>query len=127
MLNPIRFTLRKEDKIVLKAEFDLVRNAGKKYVGPTLVAVVCPDERVRCGVVCGKKYSLLAVKRNRARRLLWESFRLLKPYLQPCRIVLIPRKGLMSAKCQNTQKELAKLLTKAGVLHQETVISQSVE
>ena len=69
-----------------------------------------PDGKLRCGVVCGKKYSLLAVKRNRARRLCWESFRLLKDRL------LIPRRRMEEAKRPEVTRELAGLLAKAGLL-----------
>lgn len=83
-----------------------------------VVAAPAPDGLLRCGVVCGKKYSLLAVERNRARRLMWESFRLLKPEISVCRIVLIPRRNMMKWKRGQATQELARLLVQAGVLPQ---------
>lgn len=114
-----RKTLRKRDKLRVRADFDGVRRRGVKQVGRGMLAIVEPAEAgsaARCGVICGKKYSPLAVRRNRARRLLWESFRLLKPHLRACRIVLIPRQSMKDWKRQQATRELAGLLHRAGVL-----------
>ena len=121
----VRKCLRKQDKLRFRAEFDQVRQQGIKQVGKGMLAVVAPapDPTVRCGVICGKKYSLLAVKRNRARRLLWESFRLLKPHLNACRLVLIPRKRLAGWKRQQATRELAELLLQGKVLPPEIAAS----
>ena len=62
-------------------------------------------------------------KRNRARRLLWESFRLLKSEMAVCRLILIPRRRLADWKRQETTRELANLLCRAGVLPREIVDS----
>ena len=111
-------SLNKADKLRFKSEFDQVRQEGVKYAGRFLLAVVAPapDGLLRCGVVCGKKYSLLAVKRNRARRLLWESYRLLKADLEICRLILIPRRKIADAKRQAVTRELAQLLVQAEKL-----------
>ncbi|MCQ2353059.1 MAG: ribonuclease P protein component [Victivallaceae bacterium] len=114
-----RRTLSKADKLTLKAEFDDVRQNGRKFVSSLLVAVVAPGEKVRCGVICGKKYSLLSVNRNRARRLMWESFRLLKPAISPCTLILIPRKKMMRCTRQQVTAELVKLLANARQIPQE--------
>ena len=112
-------TLSKSDKLVYKSQFDQVRREGKKVAGPGLVAAVAPCSQIGCGVVCSKKFSLLAVERNRARRILWESFRILKPLLPPCRLVLIPRQRLKTYKRQQATAELAQLLAKQGVISKE--------
>jgi len=118
-----RLSLRKSDKLVRKSQFDQVRKDGRKSAGPGLVAVVAPCSESGCGVICSKKYSLLAVERNRARRLLWESFRMLKPHLPPCRLVLIPRQKLKTYKSGQALAELAELLAKQGVLAQDVAVS----
>ena len=87
------------------------------------VCAPSPDGTVRCGVICGKKYSLLAVKRNRARRLFWESFRLLKGFLPPCWLLLIPRSRLERCSRGETTRELAELLVRASLLTPETAAS----
>lgn len=81
-----------------------------------LVIAVPPDETLRLGVVCGRKYSNKAVDRNRARRLVWESFRLIKTEIEPCHMVVIPRKAIAETKQQQVQKEMEYLLKKASKL-----------
>ena len=121
----VRLRLRKQDKIHLKSQFDQIRRDGSKFLSPGVVAVVAPSPsgRLECGVICSRKYSVLSVVRNRARRLLWESFRMLKPDLPVCRILLIPRKRLMKYNRIQTTKELAELLCHAGVLAAEAAAS----
>ncbi len=112
-------SLRKADKLKLKSDFEYVRNCGVKYVGRGFLTVVAPPNegnRVRCGVICSRKYSVLAVKRNRARRILFESFRLLKEKIEPCVIVLIPRQNMMNYKQQQAMAEMEKALAQAKVL-----------
>ena len=113
---PERLRLRKTDKLVLKAQFERLRSAGVKAAGPAIVAVRADAELFKCAVICGKKYSLLAVKRNRARRLLWESVRLLKPQILPCHLLLIPRRRLADYTGPEAAREVAGLLRKLGIL-----------
>jgi len=113
-----RLRLRKADKMRFRAQFEQVRREGRKSVGPAMVAVVAPNPegRTQCGVICSRKYSLKSVVRNRARRLLWESFRLLRPELPPCRVLLIPRRKLMDYDRVRTTGELRRLLAGLRVL-----------
>lgn len=113
-----RLRLGKKDKLRFKSQFDQVRREGVKVAGPGMVAIVAPspDGRIQCGVICSKKYSLLAVLRNRARRLLWESFRMLKPELSVCRVLLIPRRKMMGYDRMQATAELTALLQKLQVL-----------
>ena len=117
----VRLRLCKRDKIHLKSQFDQIRRDGKKFLAPGVVAVVAPSPTgcLECGVICSKKYSLLSVTRNRARRLLWESFRMLKPDLAVCRILLIPRKRMLKYDRIQTTREIAKILAEAGVMPPE--------
>ena len=116
----VRLRLNKSDKLRFKAQFDQVRRDGVKFASPGVVAIVAPspENKIGCGVICSKKYSLLSVVRNRARRMLWESFRVSKPQLSPCRILLIPRRKLMGYKCPDVTAEVRKLLTQAQVLNE---------
>ena len=81
--------------------------------------VIAPFEQLECGVICSRKYSLLAVDRNRARRLLWESFRLLKPQIAACRIVLIPRRKFKEYSLHQAMRDLSQALKQSGVLSEE--------
>lgn len=114
---PVRLRLRKADKLRFRAQFDQVRRDGSRSAGPAMVVVAAPSPEgvVQCGVICSRKYSLKSVVRNRARRLLWESFRLLKPGMTPCRILLIPRRKLMEYDRIRTTAELMRLLVERGV------------
>lgn len=123
--SPVRYRLKKQDRIHLKSQFEQIRKDGTKYISPGVVAVVAPSPSglLECGVICSKKYSLLSVTRNRARRLLWESFRMLKPRLAVCRVLLIPRKRMLKYNSQQTVQEVAQLLVSGGVLMEENPAS----
>ncbi len=112
-----RRRLEKRDKLTLKADFDDVRLHGRSAAGPFLVAAAAPsaDDHPRAGVICGKKYCLLAVDRNRARRLVWESFRLLKTSIAPCHLVFIPRQRMKKAQCAEVMSDMERQLRKLGV------------
>ena len=113
-----RLRLRKSAKLQRKAEFERLKSAPYRRAGRLMAISVAPGEGsfARCGVICSRKYSLLAVERNRARRLLWESFRLLTPRLLPCAMVLIPRRRMKEASLAEVMAELEVLLAPAGVL-----------
>ena len=112
-----RLALKKSDKLRNRTQFDEARLHGVKLVGSFLLLVHLPASTVECGVICSKKYSLLSVERNRARRLLWEAFRLLKPRLQPVRLVLIARNRMKGCSGTQVREELETLLRTAGVLN----------
>jgi ribonuclease P protein component len=114
----LKKSLKSSDKLRLKSEFDYVRNKGFKHVAESLLLVAAPppNGELRCGVICGKKYNKSAVKRNRARRLLWESFRLLKARISPNYLILIPRQRIAALKQPEVQKHLEKALRKANLL-----------
>ena len=116
--NRERLRLNKLDKLKYKSQFDQIRREGVKSVAPGMVVVVAPapEGRLECGVICSKKYSLLSVVRNRARRLMWESFRMLKPELSPCRILLIPRRKMKNSDRMQVTAELKEILKKQGLL-----------
>lgn len=107
--------LRKPDRLRLQADFDYLRRSGEKLIGKALVLVKAPARSgiVRVGVVCGKKFSPLAVRRNRARRLLWESYRHLKSRVLPAEMVLIPRYRIAEMKEPEVRREMRRLLVEA--------------
>jgi len=101
----------------LKSEFDFVRENGIKYVGKYFLLVHSKAfaKRVRIGIICGRRFNKNAVTRNRARRLIKESFRLLKSQIAASDIIFIPRRRIMSKHLQDVQSEMIELLTKAGI------------
>ena len=114
----MKLSLGHSDKLNLKSDFAHVRDTGRKQTSQLMVALLAdaPDSKLRCGVVCGRKFSLKAVERNRARRLLWESFRLLKPGILPCHMILIPRRKILERRTQDALSQLRRLLKDAGML-----------
>ena len=72
-----------------------------------------PDGKLRCGVVCGKKYSLLAVKRNRARRRIRELYRVEEQALLPgYDIVVVARTRVIYGKYADLQRSFRRLTEK---------------
>ena len=114
----LKLRLLKSDKLTLKSDFDAVKNEGRSAAGALLVAAATVSEngRLQTGVICGRKFCTKAVVRNRARRLVWESFRLLKPTIKPCRLVFIPRQRIRQAKCADVMYEMEKLLKKLQLI-----------
>ena len=125
--DPLQFgkaTLGKEDRLSLESEFAYVRNTGKEFAGRLMLMVVSAVPCAACtssrfGVICGRKFSKRAVDRNRARRLLRESFRLVKSKVKPCHILLIARRGIFGKCLHEVQKEMIYLMKKSEIWIQE--------
>ena len=105
MREPLQFgkaDINRTEMLRLKSEFNYVRDKGTKYVGRYMLLVTSPtpDEKLRFGIICGKKYSKKAVLRNRARRLLKEAFRLLKSRVKPAHCLFITRIAMKDVKMQ---------------------------
>jgi len=99
------------------SEFEKVKKAGLKTGGQNiiLVHIESPDGKLRIGIICGRKFDKRAVVRNRARRVVRESFRLIKNGVREAHLIIIPRKIMMDRTAAEVQKELVKLLSKAGL------------
>jgi ribonuclease P protein component len=70
--------LPKDARLRKSAEFRAVYDGGRRFDGRLVTAFVLPTrlEQHRLGITASRKMSRLAVKRNRAKRLLREAFRL---------------------------------------------------
>ena len=68
----------KDARLRKPAEFRAVYEGGRRFDGRLMTAFVLPTrlEQHRLGITASRKMSRLAVKRNRAKRLLREAFRL---------------------------------------------------
>ena len=100
-------------------EFAHVREQGDKQVGRFMVLgyVAAPDGQVRMGLITSKRYDLHAVERNRARRLLRESYRHLRGRIsQPVWLVAIARQAMHGRKQADVQAEMARLLARIDCL-----------
>jgi len=116
-VKPSRRAAGRAGKLTMKSEFDEVKASGLKWNDPlfTFLAVPASDgEGARCGIICSRRFDKRAVVRNRARRLLWEAFRLLKERIPPCRIVMIPRRKICPVKMNTVKAHLEALLPWLG-------------
>ena len=120
-----RGSLRKQEKLRTRKDFDALKEHGKACRDAfftVLVRAAEPDDPARClryGVICSRKLHHSAVVRNRARRLIAETFRLSKENILPCSIVVIPRRAIFGAKQQEVQDHLLRTLKKAGLTRTE--------
>lgn len=115
----VKFCLKESDKLKTKWDFDGVKNNGKRLTCRYFTLLILidrspenPDQDIQCGVICSRKFHKRAVVRNRARRVVWESFRLLKPRMLPCRIVVIPKRSICTANMNDVKTQLESLLNR---------------
>jgi len=95
-----------------------VRRFGKSYAHPLVVLIVQPGDqaKVRVGVTAGKTVGM-AVRRNRAKRLLRAAMQSLLPDLAPgSDILLVARQPLSQSTFDQTRAALQSLLQRAGLL-----------
>ena len=122
-----RRNLRKQEKLRTRKDFDALKEHGKACRDPfftVLVQAAGPDDPVRItryGVICSRKLHHSAVVRNRARRLITETFRLCKETILPCSILIIPRRTIFGAKQQEVQEHLLRTLKKAGLTREKHI------
>ena len=99
-----------------------MRENGKGIRGKFLVMSVAkaPDDKRRIGIIASKKLHNRAYKRNRAKRLIRESFRLLK---SDCKdktwYIFIARKFILQKDMPEVKQEMQELMQKAGVYRVE--------
>ena len=122
-----RSSLRKQEKLRTRKDFDALKEHGKACRDPfftVLVQAAEPDDPVqnlRYGIICSRKLHHSAVVRNRARRLITETFRLCKENILPCGILVIPRRAIFGAKQQEVQEHLLRTLKKAGLIRKKQI------
>ena len=120
-----RSTLRKQEKLRTRKDFDALKEHGKACRDPFFTVLVqaaepgSPLPIPRYGVICSRKLHHSAVVRNRARRLITETFRLCKETILPCSILIIPRRAIFGAKQQEVQEHLLRTLKKAGLVRKK--------
>ena len=120
-----RSSLRKQEKLRTRKDFDALKEHGKACRDPfftVLVQAAEPGSSLpipRYGVICSRKLHRSAVVRNRARRLITETFRLCKETILPCSILIIPRRTIFGAKQQEVQEHLIRTLKKAGLIREK--------
>lgn len=99
-------------------DFHRIYSRGKSYVHPILVSYVMKNRKnvVRVGITTSKKTGN-AVKRNRSRRLIRESFRSLSPGVaRGYDVIFVSRAKTPFVKCGDVARVMARQLKSAGLL-----------
>ncbi|NLG89453.1 MAG: ribonuclease P protein component [Clostridiaceae bacterium] len=115
--------MKKIHRLKKNAEFQRIYRKGSYIATKTLVAYIKPNnlKETRIGITVSKKYGK-SVKRNRIRRLISESFRLLKDKVKPgYDIVFVARKTdtYEDAGLSSVMAVMSYMLDKLNVLEKE--------
>ena len=95
----------------------------KVYYGRTLVMWVKRSTEAECkaGVVVSKRTFRRAVDRNCAKRLMRESWRLLRHQLKPqADVILIARAGMAGCRCRDVMQDLEIVCRRANLWRDQT-------
>ncbi len=117
------YNFTKQMRILKKGEFAFLKENGhsvqNRYFKMIYMNRNADDEITRLGIIATRKYGK-AVKRNRAKRLLRESFRLLFPKLSVgFDLVIIIRMGAEILNFQTFNYFFKALLKESGILNEE--------
>jgi ribonuclease P protein component len=99
-------------------DFKRVRRFGKSYAHPLVMLVILPvsNEKTRFGVIAGRSVGN-AVQRNRAKRMLREALRIIRPQIKPgWDVILISRYPILKAELAEIQDTLNQLFEKANLM-----------
>ncbi len=108
----------REARLRCQSHFTMVREQGCSEAGRYCVVNILrppPDGTKRAAFCISRRFSKLAVVRNRTRRLFREVYRELYPKLPPSWLLFIPRRHIMKAKMQEVLQDAASSLEKLGV------------
>lgn len=115
------FSFGRASKIRSAVRFSSVFETGEKRVGRYVVAWCAPQESAaeepfRLGVVSAKRTFRHAVERNRARRLVREAFRLLRPGFaaSPRDLVVVAKRRILEASGPDVREDLRRLCAAFG-------------
>lgn len=110
--------MQRRFRLTRSTDFKRVRRFGKSYAHPLVVLIVqtSGQPHLRVGVTAGKTIGL-AVRRNRAKRLLRAAVQSLIPDLAPgSDILLVARPPILASTLDQVRLALQTLLRRAGLL-----------
>ena len=102
-----------------RRQIELVKQSGRGSAGRYAVVVILktpPDGMRRAAFLISRRFSLLAVERNRARRLFRETYRNLFDRIDASWVLFIPRRAIKHASQQDVQQEVEAVCRKEGIL-----------
>jgi ribonuclease P protein component len=114
----LNFRLLKAERLLKPSEFRLVYSQSKRFEGRFMTVFIMPSETdsQRLGITASKKAIGNAVQRNRAKRLLRETFRLSKSELNELDTkfdwVLNARRSLLRVKLEKPLEEFRQIIVK---------------
>ena len=103
----------KDARLTNVKALQMVKQQGEKSVGRYSILLKVetpPDACCRAAFLISRRFDLLAVVRNRARRLYREVFRILFPEMKPVWLIFIPKRGIKGAKMQDVLADTRRLL-----------------
>ena len=115
------FSLPKESRLLKRADFLRVYELGKRFEGRFMTVFILPAKRElhRVGITATKKAIGKAHDRNRAKRLLRESFRLSRVELDAVETkydwVLNARRSILKVKLEKPLAEFRQIMAKVGI------------
>jgi len=110
--------VQRKFRLTRSTDFKRVRRSGRSYAHPLVVLIVQPSDlpHLRVGIAAGRTVGI-AVKRNRAKRLLRAAMQRLLPDLAPgSDLILIARAPLADSTLDEASAALTVLLRRAGLI-----------
>ena len=110
--------MKSAETLKLNKDFKRLYYRGKCAVSKTVVVYAQKNRRDcnRLGLTCGKSIGK-AFRRNRAKRLMRESYRILSPEIKKgYDIVIIARSAIVDKKCGDVLKDLRFAMRKLDIL-----------
>jgi ribonuclease P protein component len=107
----------REERLCRAEEIRTLRQVGERVRGEYVTLYIAPSASYKFGVIASRRIGI-AVLRNRARRVIREALRRLRPALRDdraVRILLAARPPVVLAKSHDVQRELAQIFRAHGL------------